>query len=84
MQEARAQWRAAEKEERMGGGSCWALEIVSQKGKWTKEKKDMQTEFQKQKNETQPSHVFAKSLGLMQTVLSVFFSYYTGRQYRCS
>lgn len=42
-----------------------------------RKKKDMQTEFQKQKNETQPSHVFVKSLGLMQTVLSCFFFLFT-------
>lgn len=33
----------------------------------------MQTEFQETKNETQPSHVFVKSLGLMQTVLGLIF-----------
>ena len=38
-----------------------------------KGKKDMQTEFQEKKNEIQPSHVFVKSLGLMQTVLGLIF-----------
>ena len=46
VQEARAQWRAAGREERMKGGG-WAREIVRQRGKWTKGKKDMQTEFQR-------------------------------------
>lgn len=41
------------------------------------EKKDIQTEFQETKNETQPSHVFVKSLGLMQTVLGLIFFLFT-------
>lgn len=42
----------------------------------------MQTEFQKQKNETQPSHVFVESPGLMQTVLMfwVFFFFILHRK----
>lgn len=77
MQRAKAQLRAAVREEResiggRGGGCCW--EIVRQRGKWTKEKKKhTQTEYQEVKNETQPSHVFVESPGLMQTVLSFFF-----------
>lgn len=53
-----------------GGGGCWAREIVRQKRKWTKEKKHADRVPKKKENETQPSHVFVQSLGLMQTVLS--------------
>lgn len=55
-------------------GGRWAREIVRQRGKWTKEKKETgRQSSKKKKNETQPSHVFVKSLGLMQTVLSLIF-----------
>lgn len=73
MQDARACWREED------GGVVWFGKLLARKGngekkKKKKGKKDRQTEFEKQKNEAQPSHVFAGSLGRTQTVLSsVFF-----------
>lgn len=40
-------------------------------------KKTCRQSSKKKKNETQPSHVFVKSLGLMQTVLSLIFFLFT-------
>lgn len=65
----------------LSSGNC-SLEREIDKRK----KRDVQTEFQKQKNETQPSHVFATSLGLVRDCMKFFFffPFYTGRLYRCS
>lgn len=51
----------------LSSGNC-SLEREIDKRKKT----DMQTEFQKQKNETQPSHVFATSLGLVRDCMKFF------------
>lgn len=58
------------------GGVVGFGKLLARKGNGLKRKKDMQTEFQKQKNETQPSHVFVESLGLMQTVLMFCFVFF--------
>lgn len=55
----------------LSSGNC-SLEREIDKRK----KADMQTEFQKQKNETQPSHVFAASLGLVRDCMKSFFSFH--------
>lgn len=56
----------------LSSGNC-SLEREIDKRKKT----DMQTEFQKQKNETQPSHVFATSLGLVRDCMKFFFFFFS-------
>lgn len=73
MQEARAQWRAGEREERMGGVVVWLGKLLDREGNGQRKKRHTDRVPRKKKNETQPSHVLVKSLGLMQTVLSFIF-----------
>ena len=62
-------------EGREDGGGGGTREIVRQRRKWTKGlKRHVDRVPRKKKNETQPSHVLVKTLGLLQTVLcSIFF-----------
>lgn len=45
-----------------------------------REKKTRRQGSKKKENETQPSHVFVKPLGLMQTVLSLIFFFFLHRK----
>lgn len=58
----------------MGGGRGGVVgKLLDREGNGQREKACRQSSKKKKKNETQPSHVFVKSLGLMQTVLGLIF-----------
>lgn len=67
-------------EGREEGGDVGLRKLLDREENGQREKKTFRQGSKKKKNETQPSHVFVKPLGLMQTVLSLIFFFFLHRK----